>query len=79
MQYLFDGQMEFDDETHLYKFLQTINTEESIQLIEIGLNHATEKGIFSIKEVVTLYNCLKQLKTTFNDDEGKATIFDTKV
>jgi hypothetical protein len=76
MKHLFDGQMEFDDEEQLHAFLQSINIQESIQLLEIGLNQATENGCFSMNEVIVLYACLQHIKSVPHDNQREKPIPD---
>ena len=43
--------------------LETTKTQEALQIIEMGINKATEKGTYNLTEVYQLIVALNALKT----------------
>lgn len=62
MENLFNGEFEFEDDDQLFQFLKEASTEELIQILEMSLNHANSSGAFNMKESITAFHCLTNLK-----------------
>lgn len=62
MNYLFNGQMEYESEESLNNFLQNININEAVEMLEISLDLAVKNGTFNLQEVAVILLSLKTVK-----------------
>ena len=63
MKALFNNQLNFDSTEELELVLDNLNLKMSIQIIEIGLEHALYSGVFNLMETHSLYKSIQHLKT----------------
>lgn len=68
MKTLFNGIIEFEDESHLNIILEKMDKELAFKLLTIVLDLTTEH--FSLVENHTIYKCLIKLKEDGNKIEG---------
>jgi hypothetical protein len=67
MDVLFGGLIEFETQTEFNEFIDNIDNENAIRIIEIAITYAQQNGIFNLKEAHYLYKSLSKLKN--NDIE----------
>lgn len=80
METIFGGILEFPSKKELNTFVENINGENSIQMIEMALQYAHGNGIYSMEETHIIYTCLLKLKKSIyentnlpnNDTNGSA-------
>lgn len=66
MDTLFNGNFEYDDKDELIEFINNIDTEDAIKIIEQSLDHANESGAFNLLESYCVHQCLEKLKKNQN-------------
>lgn len=59
---IFGGSIEFENKEKLIEFIETIDKEMSIKLIEISIEYGMKNGLFGLDESYCLYKSLKKLK-----------------
>jgi hypothetical protein len=63
---IFDGTFEFENGVQLDEFLNSMNNEMALKIIQVAIMHAQERGLFSLEESHTLYKCFQEMRD--NDD-----------
>lgn len=63
MDTLFDGAVQIDSTDELKK----INKDTALIILEMGINYTNMKGLFTLEESHTLYECLQKLKEQTNE------------
>ena len=71
MEHYFDGLIEFNTETEFNSFLNKLDGDQSILILEIALSYAQKQGIFSIGESSVIFHSLLKLKEQIKDNEAK--------
>lgn len=67
METIFGGLVEFNTTEELNLFIENLEKEDAIKLVESALTYAQQTGIYTIEESYIIYKSLKKLKE--NDDE----------
>lgn len=67
MDTIFGGLVEFNNEKELNVFIENLEREDAIKLIESALTYAQQTGIYTIEESYIIYKTLKKVKE--NDGE----------
>lgn len=62
MEKMFGGLFEFSNKNDIELFLKDIDYENSIRIVEMGLEFAHGNGVYSMEETHLLYNCILKLK-----------------
>lgn len=68
METIFGGILEFPSKKELNTFVENINGENSIQMIEMALQYAHGNGIYSMEETHIIYTCLLKLKKSIYEN-----------
>ena len=68
MEIIFGGLIEFSNKKEFNDFISTIDTPNSISLIEMALEFANKSGLYSMEETYALYSALKKLKNHQHED-----------
>lgn len=69
MSTLFNGDFEYEEESDFKEFLETIEPQNALKIIDIALSHANKEGAFSIEESYCIYKCIDKLKNTINENK----------
>ncbi len=67
MDTIFGGLVQFESREQFNNFVETINDENAIKLIEMALLFSLKNGLFSFEESHIVYECLKKIKTKKTD------------
>jgi len=67
MDTIFGGLVQFESREQFNNFVETINDENSIKLIETALLFSLKNGLFSFEESHIIYECLNKLKSKKQD------------
>lgn len=62
MESIFGGLIEFENEIEINNFINTIDKEKSLQIIEKQIQYIIMNGGFTLVENHVLYKCLQKLK-----------------
>lgn len=68
MESIFGGLIEFEDQKELNEFVENVDTNGAIQIIEKQIEYIASHGGFTIVEGHVLYKCLNKLKEYANKD-----------
>jgi hypothetical protein len=69
MSTLFNGDFEYEEESDFKEFLETIEPENALKLIDIALSHANKEGSFTLDESYCIYKCMDKLKKQQNENK----------
>lgn len=67
METLFGGLFEYPSEKELESYLSTIDTKDSIKIIETALEFGQKNDIYTMQEVYIIYKSLLILKNNINE------------
>jgi hypothetical protein len=67
MDTIFGGLVQFESREQFNNFVETINDENAIKLIEMALLFSLKNGLFSFEESHIIYECLNKLKSKQQD------------
>lgn len=70
MKAIFGGLLEFEDNTKLGEFIETIDEKTSIKIIENAMEYSMKNGIYSLEEAFCLYKCLLKIKSVITEIEN---------
>lgn len=59
---IFGGLIEFEDQSKLIEFAETMNVPTSIKIIEASIEYGMRNGIYSMEEAYCLFKCILKLK-----------------
>lgn len=62
MNSIFDGLLEFPTQSEFDTFIEKLDKETAIKLIELSIVSNQQKGVYSLEESYCLYRCLNELK-----------------
>ena len=62
MKELFGGLLEFEDAQKLIEFVETMDMDMSIRIVEISLDYGQKNGLYTLEEAYSIYKCLSLLK-----------------
>ena len=62
MENIFGGLIEFNTQKEFDNFVETLDKETAIKIIEVGINYALSNGLYSMGETFCLYKCINKLK-----------------
>lgn len=73
MESIFGGFIEFNDNKSFNDFVDNINPEGSLQVIEMAILYGQQNGLYTLEESHILYKCLTKLKEKdgFNSPNGE--------
>ena len=66
MENIFGGLIEFESEKEFDEFLNKMDVDSSITIIEKSLEYAHNQNVFSVPETYFIYKSLKKIKDGFN-------------
>ena len=69
MENIFGGLIEFDTQKDFDYFVESLDKESAIKIIEVGINYALSNGLYSMGETFCLYKCISKLKENENNIE----------
>jgi hypothetical protein len=69
MENIFGGLIEFDTQKDFDNFVESLDKESAIKIIEVGVNYALSNGLYSMGETFCLYKCISKLKENENNIE----------
>jgi hypothetical protein len=67
MKELFGGLIEFKDSQKLVEFVETMNREAAIKIVEGSLDYGQKNGLFTLEESYCIYKSLTIIKDTVNN------------
>jgi hypothetical protein len=70
MESIFGGLIEFDSQRELNEYMENLDINLAIQIIEKQIEHIASHGGFTIVEGHVLYKCLNKLKEDANKNQG---------
>ena len=73
METIFGGLIEFENKKSFDEYIDNIDNEDSLKIIEMAIQYCHQNGIYSLEESHVLYKCLSKLKEK-NEDETKKNI-----
>ena len=62
MKNIFGGFVEIEDKEDLDKFVQDLNFEKAVLMLETGITYALKSGVYDLREAHILYKCLSKIK-----------------
>jgi hypothetical protein len=62
MENIFGGLLEFPTTEDFEKFIDSIDKESSVKILELSILYAQQNGLYNLSESHCLYKCLKKLK-----------------
>jgi hypothetical protein len=62
MENIFGGLIEFKSKKEFDSFIDEVNTNSSIQIIEASITYGQQNGLYTLEESHILYKCLSKLK-----------------
>lgn len=62
MENIFGGLLEFTDKEEFENFLNKIDKDSSIKIMELAILYGQTNGLYNLSESHCLYICLKKLK-----------------
>ena len=69
MKAIFGGLLEFENNSKLDEFAETVDDSTSIKVIENAIEYGMKNGIYSLEEAFCLYKCLSKVKRTIKSLE----------
>jgi hypothetical protein len=66
MESIFGGFIEFENQDKLKEFIETLDKNMSIKIIEASIGYAVKNGLYDLEEIHCLYHCLNKLKENGN-------------
>jgi len=70
MKSIFGGLLEFESQSKLNDFVETIDEKTSMKIIENSMEYGMKSGLYSLEEAFCLYKCLLKIKSVI-DERGK--------
>lgn len=71
---IFGGLVEFESQSKLTEFVETMDIKTSIKVIEASMEYGVKSGLYTLEEAYCLYKCLLTLKP-FAEDIAKEPAF----
>lgn len=62
MEHIFGGLVEFNTKEEFESFIETMDKESALNIIEAALTYGQQNGLYGFEESHTLYKCLTKLK-----------------
>jgi hypothetical protein len=62
MENIFGGLIEFKSKKEFDSFIDEVDTNSSIQIIEASITYGQQNGLYTLEESHILYKCLSKLK-----------------
>jgi hypothetical protein len=70
MESIFGGLIEFDNHKEFADYIENMDKEKALQIIEKQIEYFVLQGGFSLTENHVLYKCLNKLKNDANKNQG---------
>ena len=70
MNSIFNGLLVFPTQKDFDVFVETMDEQSAIKLIELSIITNQQNGVYSIEESHCLYKCLSKLKENANKNQG---------
>ncbi len=62
MENIFGGLIEFKSKNEFDSFIDDMDVNSAIQIIETSISYGQQSGLYTLEESHTLYKCLSKLK-----------------
>lgn len=62
MPHLFGDSFEYDDKEDLINWLEKIDINQAIIIVDIALSHANREGAFDMDESYCIFKCINKIK-----------------
>lgn len=62
MENIFGGLIEFKSKKEFDSFIEEIDNDSALRIIEISILYGQQNGLYSLEESHSLYKCLTKLK-----------------
>jgi hypothetical protein len=69
MESIFGGLIEFENIEEFDQFVQDIDNQSALMVLEKSLEFCLQNGIFNLMEANTLYKCLSKIKQNANKNQ----------
>ena len=69
MESIFGGLIEFDNQKELNEYMENLDINHAIQIVEKQIEYVASHGGFTIVESHVLYKCLNKLKEDANKNQ----------
>jgi len=63
---IFGGLIEFESQEKLKEFIENIDSQMSVKIIEGAMEYGLKSGLFNLEEAYCMYNCLNVIKNCAN-------------
>jgi hypothetical protein len=70
MENIFGGLIEFEDKKTFENFVERIDQDGSIQIMEMAILYGQQNGLYSLEESHILYKCINKLKEKSEEEEN---------
>ena len=70
MESIFGGLIQFEEKKQFDVFVESINEENSLKVIELALLFSLKSGLYSFEESHIIYQCLNKLKNKENNQNN---------
>jgi hypothetical protein len=64
MESIFGGLIQFEQKEKFDKFIESLDKENALKIIEMSLLFSQKNGMFSFEESHIIYKCISKLKST---------------
>ncbi len=72
MESIFGGTIEFQTNSQFTEFVESVDKEMSIKIIELALDYSQKNGLFNMEESYAIYKSLNKLKENANQNQGSS-------
>jgi hypothetical protein len=62
MENIFGGLIEFKSKEEFNSFIENVDNNSALQIIEASITYGLQNGLYSLEESHSLYKCLTKLK-----------------
>jgi hypothetical protein len=70
MESIFGGTIEFQTKTQFDTFVDTLDKDMSMKIIELALDYGQKNGLYSFEESHSIYKSLNKLKENADKNQG---------
>jgi len=71
---IFGGLVEFNDSKEFIDFMDAMDVENAIKLMEVSIKYVVKTGVFEFDEIYAMHKCLQKIKS--HEDSKITTIPD---
>ena len=70
MESIFGGAIEFQTKTQFDNFVETVDKDMSLKIIELAVDYGLKNGLYSFEESYAIYKSLIKLKENADKNQG---------